>query len=101
MKLNLFGIVIILLLALATAQFNPQQRARPIRRGVSIKRVFRQRPHTRPVGPPRQQVSFIGTETGQMPGIRPPKGVAEQLNRAKLKDFKQLGQFLLQRRVHA
>ena len=54
----------------------------------------------RPIGPPRTPVqNNVGA--GQMPGLRPPKGIVEQLNKAKLKDFMSLGQFLLHRRVHA
>lgn len=54
----------------------------------------------RPIGPPRAPVQN-NFESGQMPGLQPPKGIIEQLNRAKLKDFMALGQFLLHRRVHA
>lgn len=59
-------------------------RNRPLRRG--------------PIGPPRVRLPTPNRMGGNMPSIRPPKGIAEQLNRAKLKDFKQLGSFLLFRR---
>ncbi|KAE9548313.1 hypothetical protein FO519_008480 [Halicephalobus sp. NKZ332] len=59
---------------------------------------------SRPMGPPRPSMPLRAPfqnnfGTGQMPGIRPPKGMVERLNRAKLKDFMALGQFLLHRRT--
>lgn len=50
------------------------------------------------MGPPRRPMPLPSSNFGGMPGLRPPKGIAEQLNRAKLKDFMQLGQFLMHRR---
>uniref|UniRef100_A0A914YI79 Uncharacterized protein n=1 Tax=Panagrolaimus superbus TaxID=310955 RepID=A0A914YI79_9BILA len=68
----------------------------PMRRRPLPQRSFI--PQRGPIGPPRRQLPMTSSNFGGMPGLRPPKGIAEQLNRAKLKDFMQLGQFLMQRR---
>uniref|UniRef100_A0A914ELG8 Uncharacterized protein n=1 Tax=Acrobeloides nanus TaxID=290746 RepID=A0A914ELG8_9BILA len=60
---------------------------------------------TGPIPPPRiNPQTFVKKPTPSagccMPGIKPPPGIAMTLNRAKLRDFMRIGQFLVkQRRV--
>lgn len=58
-------------------------------------------PPPRPQPPPATTFRRFNAPAGDpgmhMPGMRPPKGVASALNKAKLKDFMQLGSFLMRR----
>uniref|UniRef100_A0A7E4WCI9 Uncharacterized protein n=1 Tax=Panagrellus redivivus TaxID=6233 RepID=A0A7E4WCI9_PANRE len=108
--MKLLVVLFSLLLILALVDCQQQQNFRRMRQRQGMRRQPLNRAggftgnnnNVGPVGPPRQPVPLRNANNDGMPGLRPPKGVAEQLNRAKLKDFMQLGQVLMQRRrLHA
>jgi hypothetical protein len=101
MKLHLVLLLLVTFFAVIVGQGFSQMR-RPMMRRALPQRSFA--PRRGPMGPPRRSLPMSSSNRfAGMPGLRPPKGIAEQLNRAKLKDFMQLGQFLMHRRraLHA
>ncbi|KAI1729464.1 hypothetical protein DdX_01705 [Ditylenchus destructor] len=85
-------------------QFRPQQPLPAFRRAPFPPQQNRRAlplPPPRPQPPPATTFRRFNAPAGDpgmhMPGMRPPKGVASALNKAKLKDFMQLGSFLMRR----
>uniref|UniRef100_A0AC35FKM9 Uncharacterized protein n=1 Tax=Panagrolaimus sp. PS1159 TaxID=55785 RepID=A0AC35FKM9_9BILA len=99
MKLLFVLFIVVSLFAIIVGQgFSQMRRPMMMGRGPFPQRSFiLQRG---PMGPPRRPLPMSSSNNFDgMPGLRPPKGIAEKLNRAKLKDFMQLGQFLMHRRA--